>query len=67
MRKIINWALGVGFALAATASALTDSNSVAEFVFNTCQPAMDDVGKVEDVARENHWSSFGNNRTSESK
>jgi hypothetical protein len=67
MRKIIDLALAAAFALAISASALADSRSAAEFALKTCLPAMDDVGKVEIMARENGWSTFAYNPTSESK
>jgi hypothetical protein len=41
--------------LAATASALAESKSAAEFALKTCLRAMDDVGKVDVMARENKW------------
>ena len=61
MRKVIGLALAAAFALAASASARSDAvavidpKSAAEFVLNTCLPAMDDLQKVEVMARENNW------------
>jgi hypothetical protein len=34
---------------------LADSKSAAEFALKTCLPAMNDLGKVEVMARENKW------------
>jgi len=61
MRKVMGLALAAAFALAASASARSDAvavidpKSAAEFVLNTCLPAMDDLQKVEVMARENNW------------
>ena len=49
MRKVIGLALAAAFALAASSSARSDAVAVidpklaAEFVLNTCLPAMDDL------------------------
>jgi hypothetical protein len=45
----------LAFVLAATAPSLADSKSAADFVLKTCLAAMDDLGKVEVMARENNW------------
>ncbi len=60
MLKIIDLALAAVFSLAAnapaqSAAAVADPKSAAEFVLNTCLPAMDDLAKVEVMARENKW------------
>jgi hypothetical protein len=67
MRGIIDLALTAVFALPASTTVLADAKSAAEFALKTCLPAMDDVGKVEVMARENGWSTFAYNPTSESK
>jgi len=53
MRKFI--AFFAVFALNATSPALGDGKSAAEFALKTCLPAMDDLAKVEVMARENNW------------
>jgi hypothetical protein len=49
-------ALAAAAALATGVPALADSQSAAEFVLKTCLPAMDDLSKVEVMARENKWT-----------
>jgi hypothetical protein len=56
MRKIVSMALVAAFGLAAGVPAFADSRSAAEFVLKTCLPAMDDLSKVEIMARENIWT-----------
>jgi hypothetical protein len=56
MRKIVCMALVATLGLAPNAPALGDSKSAAEFVLKTCLPAMDDLSKVEVMARENNWT-----------
>ena len=60
MCKIIGLVLAATFAVAASSSAqsaaaLADPKSAAEFALKTCLPAMDDLAKVEAMARENNW------------
>jgi hypothetical protein len=43
-------------AAALGAPALADSKSAAQFMLATCLAAMDNVGKVEVMARENNWT-----------
>jgi hypothetical protein len=56
MRKSLALAFAATSALAASAPALADSKSAAAFVLETCLAAMDDLAKVELVARENNWT-----------
>jgi hypothetical protein len=56
MRKTVSMALATALGLAASVPALADSKSAAEFVLKTCLPAMDDLSKVEVMARENNWT-----------
>jgi hypothetical protein len=69
MRKVIGLALAAAFALAASASARSDAvavidpKSAAEFVLNTCLPAMDDLQKVAVMVRENNWFPLQSGRT----
>ena len=58
MSKFIDLDLATAFALAASTPALADSKSAAEFALKTCLPAMEDVAKVEVMARENNWFTF---------
>jgi hypothetical protein len=41
--------------IAASAPSLAESQSAAEFALKTCLSAMDDLGKIEVMARENNW------------
>jgi len=54
MRKIVG--LAAAFALAASAPALADSKSAAEFALKTCLAAMDDLATVEAIARGHNWT-----------
>jgi hypothetical protein len=61
MRKIVGLALAAVFASAAgiparsDAVAVIDPRAAAEFVLNTCLPAMDDLANVETMAKEKNW------------
>jgi hypothetical protein len=58
MPKITDLALAAASVLAAIApapSALSGPKSPAEFALKTCLPAMEDLTKVEELARESHW------------
>jgi len=55
MKTIIAGALAL---MATSAPSLADPQSAAEFVLKTCLPAMDDLGKVEIIARENTGSPY---------
>jgi hypothetical protein len=73
MRKFASLSLAACVTLATVSAAcaevigLADSKSAAEFALKTCLPAIDDVGKVEVMARENGWWTPAYNTTSESK
>ena len=56
MCKIVNRALVAALCVAASVPALADSKSAAEFTLTTCLAAMDDLAKVEGMARENNWT-----------
>jgi hypothetical protein len=57
MREII-LSLTFASALALSGPAAADSKSAAEFVLKTCLAAMDDLSKVEVMAREGNWFTF---------
>jgi len=67
MREIIGLALTAAAALAASLPALADSKSAAEFALKTCLPAMDDLSKVEVMAREGNWLTFPSRPATDSK
>jgi hypothetical protein len=56
MRKFTILAVSGTFVLAADTFALADSKSAADFLIETCLPAMDNVSKVEAMAREANWT-----------
>jgi hypothetical protein len=56
MRKFTILAVSGTFVLAADTFALADSKSAADFLIETCLPAMDNVSKVEAMAREGNWT-----------
>jgi len=55
MYKIVALAVAAVVALSASVPALADSKEAAEFVLKTCLPAMDDLSKVEAMARQGNW------------
>ena len=55
MFKLVDLAFSAVLALTASAPALGDSNSAAEFLLNTCLAAMAEPAKVEAIAREHKW------------
>jgi hypothetical protein len=52
MKTIIAGALAL---MAASSPSLADSQSAAGFVLKICLPAMDELAKVDIIARENNW------------
>ena len=55
MYKIAALAVAAVVALGASVPALADSKDAAEFVLKTCLPAVDDLSKVEAMARQGNW------------
>ena len=61
MYKIVALAVAAVVALGASVPALADSKEAAEFVLKTCLPAVDDLSKVEAMARQGNWFAFPRN------
>ena len=61
MYKIVALAVAAVVALSASVPALADSKEAAEFVLKTCLPAMDDLSKVEAMARQGNWFTLPSN------
>jgi hypothetical protein len=56
MCKIVSRALVAALCVAVSVPALAHSKSAEEFTLTTCLVAMDDLAKVEGMARENNWT-----------
>ena len=61
MYKIIALAVAAVVALGASVPALADSKEAAEFVLRTCLPAVDDLSKVDAMARQGNWFALPSN------
>jgi hypothetical protein len=59
--KIVALAVAAVVALGASVPALADSKEAAEFVLKTCLPAVDDLSKVEAMARQGNWFALPGN------
>jgi hypothetical protein len=59
--KIVALAVAAVVALGASVPALADSKEAAEFVLKTCLPAVDDLSKVEAMARQGNWFALPRN------
>jgi hypothetical protein len=63
VNKIIALAVAAVVALSASAPALADSKEAAEFVLKTCLPAVDDLSKVDAMARQGNGFALPSNPT----